>query len=157
MNLLWKAMALCSSLCMCLNVSTLKQLSSEAKWFLCCYFFFNWHSMHTLPKRWHSGLGYAGSGGSPGPLNGNSKSSPHRRFNLCSKGVCQSVAVGLAEQHPDHPSASNSDCTKWDFKLWKRSSKVLEATDTNMKSYTRQKALITVSETMKSSNTYMFL
>lgn len=151
-------MALCSSLCMCLNVSTLKQLSSEAKWLLrCCFFFFNWYSMHTLPKRWHSGLGYAGSGGSPGPLNGNSKSSPHRRFNLCSKGVCQSVAVGLAEQHPDHPSASNSDCTKWDFKLWKRSSKVLEATDTNMKSYTRQKALITVSETMKSSNTYMFL
>lgn len=151
-------MALCSSLCMCLNVSTLKQLSSEAKWLLrCCFFFFNWYSMHTLPKRWHSGLGYAGSGGSPGPLNGNSKSSPHRRFNLCSKGVCQSVAVGLAEQHLDHPSVSNSGCTKWDFKLWKRSSKVLEATDTNMKSYTRQKALITVSETMKSSNTYMFL
>lgn len=151
-------MALCSSLCMCLNVSTLKQLSSEAKWLLrCCFFFFNWYSMHTLPKRWHSGLGYAGSGGSPGPLNGNSKSSPHRRFNLCSKGVCQSVAVGLAEQHLDHPSVSNSGCTKWDFKLWKRSSKVLEATDTNMKSYTRQKALITVSETMKSSNTYRFL
>lgn len=34
---------------------------------------------------------------------------------------------------------------------------MLEATDTNMKPYTRQKALIIVSETMKSSNTHMFL
>lgn len=105
-KLLWKATALYSSLCMCLLVSTLKQLSSEAKQlllFFCCLFF-KLILMHTLPKWWHSSQGYGGSGGSPSHSNGNLKAPPHRRLGLCSKGVCPSVAVRLAEQYQNHLS-----------------------------------------------------
>lgn len=43
------------------------------------------------------------------------------------------------------------------LKLQVRSRKLLEASNTDVKPHTRQKALIIVSEPMKSSNTHMFL